>query len=74
MNAKQISVIKMINQISDNLCMHLCSEQAVDKVVEHIQLFWARSMKDDLITYYKNDGELLNDISQLAIIQLADSI
>ncbi|WOH36574.1 formate dehydrogenase subunit delta [Thalassotalea fonticola] len=62
----------MSNQISDNIGLHLSAEQAVDKVVNHIQLFWAQSMKNDLIAYYKNDGQLLNELSKLATIKLAE--
>ena len=70
MDAQKTSVIKMINQISDNIGLHFTSEQAVDKVVEHIELFWARSMKNDLIAYNQDGGELLNTIAQLAAVKL----
>lgn len=45
-------------------------EQAVKNVVNHIQLFWAKSMKEGLITYFQNDGKLLNEISKQAAAQL----
>ncbi len=66
------SVIKMCNQISDNIGLHLTSEQAVHKVVNHLQLFWAKSMKGDLITYFQNDGKLLNETSKKAAAQIAN--
>ncbi|TWX63540.1 formate dehydrogenase subunit delta [Colwellia demingiae] len=72
MTVKLTNIIKMSNQIADNIGLHLDSDQAVDKVVNHIQLFWAKSMKHDLITYYQNDGNLLNEISQQATIRLVE--
>ena len=70
MTAKLTNIIKMSNQISDNIGLHLTPDKAVDKVVNHIQLFWAKSMKEDLITYFQSDGRLLNEISKQAAAQL----
>ncbi|MCW8864905.1 MAG: formate dehydrogenase subunit delta [Colwellia sp.] len=70
MDVKEASIIKMSNQIADNIGLHLPPEQAVLKVVEHIQLFWAASMKDTLIAYSKKEANQLNNIAQLASIQL----
>ena len=61
----------MCNQISDNIGHHLTPTQAADKVVNHLTLFWAKSMKTDLIKYYQNDGSGLNDISKLAVAKLS---
>ncbi|WNC71572.1 formate dehydrogenase subunit delta [Thalassotalea psychrophila] len=65
------SIIKMCNQISDNIGHHLTPIQAADKVVNHLTLFWAKSMKAQLIQYYQNDGAELNDISKLAVEKLS---
>lgn len=73
MNETQASTVRMINQIADNVGLNLAPEQAASKVVQHIHLYWAISMKNDLIAYYKNDGKLLNNVSQLAANQLAEA-
>jgi formate dehydrogenase subunit delta len=67
MTTKYDSIIKMCNQIASNVGGHLSTEQAADKTLNHIYLFWAKSMKENLVDYYRNDGELLNEISSLAI-------
>jgi formate dehydrogenase subunit delta len=72
MTTKLTNIIKMSNQISDNIGLHLTPEKAVDKVVNHIQLFWAKSMKNDLISYLQSDGRLLNEISKQSAAQLAN--
>lgn len=56
----------MCNQIADNVGGHLSTAQAADKVLNHITLFWAKSMKADLIRYYKTDGQQLNQTAKLA--------
>jgi len=70
MTTKYDSVIKMSNQIADNIGLHLSTEQAADKVLNHIRLFWAKSMKEDLITYYQKGGGLLRDTTKLAVEKL----
>jgi len=73
MTANHDSIIKMSNQIADNIGMHLSNEQAADKVVNHIRLFWARSMKKNLIKYYQEDGARLGSITKLAVEKLMAS-
>jgi len=60
----------MSNQIADNIGMHLSTEQAADKVVNHIQLFWAKSMKNNLIKYFQEDGAQLGNITKRAVEKL----
>lgn len=55
----------MCNQITNNVGGHLSPEEAADKAYNHLMLFWAKSMKEDLVTYYKNDGALLSELSKL---------
>lgn len=64
------SIIKMSNQIADNIGLHLSPEQAADKVCNHIRLFWAKSMKSDLIRYYQEDGDRLGATTKLAVEKL----
>jgi len=60
----------MSNQIADNIGLHLSKEQAADKVVNHIQLFWAKSMKNNLIKYFQEDGAQLGSITKRAVEKL----
>jgi formate dehydrogenase subunit delta len=71
MTAKQTSIIKMCNQISDNIGYQLTADQCADKVVNHLTLFWAKSMKEELIRYYQEDGQLLNETSKIVAQKLA---
>ncbi len=70
MTTKNDSIIKMSNQIADNIGLHLTTEQAADKVFNHIQLFWAKSMKNNLIAYYQEDGTRLGSTTKLAVEKL----
>lgn len=70
MTTKNDSIIKMSNQIADNIGLHLSPEEAADKVLNHIRLFWAKSMKSDLIKYYQEDGARLGDTTKLAVEKL----
>jgi formate dehydrogenase subunit delta len=70
MTTKNDSIIKMSNQIADNIGLHLSTEDAADKVLNHIRLFWAKSMKNDLIKYYQEDGARLGDTTKRAVEKL----
>ena len=41
-------LVKMANQIADNFSFH---EDAVDRLTEHLQRFWAPSMRRKLIEF-----------------------
>ncbi|SFC69130.1 formate dehydrogenase subunit delta [Pseudoalteromonas denitrificans] len=69
-SAKIDNLIKMANQISDNICHQSDDEETAKKVLNHIQLFWAKSMKLDIIAYYQTDGSELTNVAKLAIKQL----
>ncbi|TBW58229.1 formate dehydrogenase [Marinobacter halodurans] len=60
----------MINQISDNNLHHGEAEHAAEMVATHLIKFWARSMKDQIISYAENDGSELNQVSKLAVERL----
>lgn len=64
------SLIKMINQIAANLSHHQSEEQAAKQVAHHLQRFWARSMKEEILVYYKNDGAQLLPVAQKALAQM----
>ena len=46
-------LVKMANQIADNFSFH---EDAVDRLVDHLQRFWAPSMRRKLIEFVDAGG------------------
>ncbi len=64
-------LIKMINQIADNIAIGESDEMTVDKLVAHIKRFWARSMIQKIVEYAESDGEELQAVSKQAVAQLA---
>lgn len=47
-------LVKMANQIADNFSFH---EDAVDRLVDHLQRYWAPSMTKKLIEYQAAGGD-----------------
>ncbi|WP_281560838.1 formate dehydrogenase subunit delta [Thalassomonas sp. RHCl1] len=70
-SAKVNNLIKMVNQIAANICFQSTEQEAVLKIVNHLQLFWAKSMKQDIIEYYQQGGEELSELSAQAVARLA---
>ena len=60
-------LIKMINQIADNLDYDSGETEVALKVLEHIDRFWAPSMKLKIVEYAEVDGRGLSSISKLAL-------
>ncbi len=46
-------LVKMANQIADNFSFH---EDAVDRLVDHLQRFWAPSMRKALVDFLEAGG------------------
>ena len=64
-------LIIMANQIADN--NHLDTEaESIEFIATHIKKFWARSMKEELIAYAKEDGDKLNSLATPAIMSLSE--
>lgn len=63
-------LIKMINQIADNIAIGDSEAVTAPKVVDHVRRFWARPMKQKIIAYASSDGEQLNNIAKIAVAQL----
>lgn len=61
-------LVKMANQIADNFSFH---EDAVDRLTDHLQRFWAPSMRDKLIAYHSDGGAGLKPGVVAAVQQLA---
>jgi len=65
-------LIKMINQIADNIAIGEEADVACEKLLIHIQRFWARSMKQRIIQYANTGGGELRPMARDAISQLQD--
>jgi len=63
-------LIKMANQIADNIAIGDADALTAPQVAHHINLFWARSMKEQIIEYAATDGERLNAVAKIAVSQL----
>lgn len=66
MRTAKEQLIHMVNQIAENN-QHGGIEQAANVTCGHMQKFWARSMKNDIIEYLKDDGADLSETSKAAI-------
>lgn len=60
-------LIKMINQIADNIAIGENDDVAAPKVADHVKRFWARPMKEKIIQYAESDGESLQPAARVAI-------
>jgi formate dehydrogenase subunit delta len=60
-------LVKMANQIADNFSFH---EDAVDRLVDHLQRFWAPSMRKQLIELLEDGGEGLKSDVVAAVKRL----
>ncbi len=66
-----LHLIKMINHIADNLDYAGGETEVALKVLEHIDRFWAPSMKLKIAEYAEVDGTGLSSISKLAITSMS---
>jgi formate dehydrogenase subunit delta len=62
-------LVKMANQIAENFSFH---EDSVARTVDHLQRFWAPSMRNLLIAFEQEGGEGLKPIVVTAIRQMAE--
>lgn len=69
-------LVKMINQISVNIAANIATTASAEndepavQVADHLQRFWARSMRQIIISYADSDGEGLSVVSKQAIVRL----
>jgi formate dehydrogenase subunit delta len=67
MSDKQLdTLILMVNQISMNN-QHYTAEEAAGRIAKHLKSFWARSMKQMIISYSIENGSELSSLSKLSI-------
>ena len=62
-----LHLIKMVNQIAHNLDCDGTENEVALKVLDHIDRFWAPSMKLKIAKYAEIDGSGLSSISKLAV-------
>ena len=60
-------LVKMANQIAENFSFH---DDAVDRLTDHIQRFWAPSMTQKLIEFRKDGGSGMKSVVAAAIQRL----
>ncbi len=63
-------LVKMANQIADNFSFH---EDGVERIRDHLQRFWAPSMRAKLAEYEAADGNGLKPEVRRALRDLPDS-
>jgi len=62
-------LVKMANQIADNFSFH---DDAVGRLTDHLQRFWAPSMRQKLIEFQHTGGEGLKPDAIAATTKLAE--
>ena len=64
------NLIKMLEQIIANNLHHGSDQQVAAVATDHLDKFWARSMKQIIIAYAKQNPTELTGVAQLAIAEL----
>ena len=64
-------LVKMANQISDNLSRSDDAETTATRVADHMIRFWAPSMKAKIIEYLNAGGKGLKEPTRLAVQQIS---
>ncbi len=71
MSTNELShLVKMANQIASNIGLGSTEDEAVDKVVNHISLFWARPMREKICANMQESANDLNPIATKALVQI----
>ncbi len=63
-------LIKMANQIASNIGVGVSEEDAVDRVVTHISMFWARPMREKVCANIETSADELNPTATKALKQI----
>lgn len=65
------NLIKMLEQIIANNLHHGSDEQVAVVATDHLNKFWARSMKQQIIRFAEENPNVLSAAAQLSVEQLA---
>jgi formate dehydrogenase subunit delta len=57
-------LVKMANQIAANFVLH---DDAAERVADHLQRFWAPSMRQKILEYDAAGGEGLDPLARAAV-------
>lgn len=60
-------LVKMLNQIAENLAQGDENEVVAERVADHLRRFWSPSMKKTIGTYAAEDGSGLSEVSRIAV-------
>jgi len=60
-------LIRMANQIAENFSFH---DNSVERTLDHMQRFWAPSMRERIVTHARCGGEGLNATAHAAVRKL----
>jgi formate dehydrogenase subunit delta len=61
-------LVKMANQIADNFSFH---DDAAERTADHLQRFWAPSLRTRIIDFEAAGGDGLNEVARSAVKRLA---
>lgn len=65
-------LITMANQIGDFFKAFPDQTQAKKDIAQHLQRFWAKSMRDQIVAYIHHGGDALLPIVKAAITEYID--
>ncbi|MEH6635184.1 MAG: formate dehydrogenase subunit delta [Halioglobus sp.] len=72
MSAKQINqLVKMANQIALNMAAWGDAEAVARQTGEHIEKFWTRAMREQLLEFWRAEGEGLSSVA-CAVLAMMD--
>lgn len=64
------NLIKMLEQIIANNLHHGSDQQIVAVATDHLHKFWARSMKQIIISYANKNPDTLSALARMTVAQL----
>ena len=68
-----LRLIKMVNQIAENFDNGGAEDEVATQVLDHVNRFWAPSMKFKVARYAERDGSMLSPPSRLAVLLIDQS-
>lgn len=72
MSGQQLNnLIKMLDQIIANNRHHADDDKVTDVAADHLQKFWARSMKQQVIAYANDNPSELSGLARQTVEKLA---
>lgn len=66
-------LILMVNQIVENNTYHMSEDETIVKTSNHLETFWARSMKTMIIDYVNSGGGKLDRLAKKSIVHLSNT-